>query len=346
MKTILKNLFFAGFVISIGLLLIGAQPSFAKGTAYQQWEERHAEREARWAELAVQKPTVYRDYIRDSVLGNDANSLGQKIIVTAFKNGVKLVEADGSQTTLEQINARLKANFDACWPNCTGTLTAMPIADGKYYTTILYMPVGVSNNVACIGWGCLILGQSGGAGNGAGGNGAGAGNGNGGGGGAGGGGGGGNGLLGTPLPSDQPLISQFEITNFTKRTDPNGTIFYFILAPQMQAGYKANIAWSVSGSQFCTAACTYTDKAGTHLPDGPGQANDCQWRGNLSSSTGNFKVQPKWQGSVHYTLTCVNGTLSDTKSFDAGIKQFSWQEAIMFEVVRQHLNVGTFNEEI
>ena len=139
----------------------------------------------------------------------------------------------------------------------------------------------------------------------------------------------------SPLPSNQPVISEFKITNFTQRTDASsGVPFYFILSPQMQAGYKANIAWSVSGATSCSASCVYKDENGTQLPDQPGQANDCQWWGTVDPNGGNQGVQPKWQGTVQYNLTCVNGTLSDSKTFNAAIRQFSWQEVLGNQIAK------------
>ena len=131
----------------------------------------------------------------------------------------------------------------------------------------------------------------------------------------------------TPVPSDQPLILEFRITNFTKRPDASSGIpFYFILAPQMQAGYKANIRWTVTGAASCSASCIYKDNNGTRLPDGSGQANDCQWWGDVNPSSGNKGVQPKWQGTVEYTLNCVNGARAASETFYAAVREFSWQE--------------------
>lgn len=134
-------------------------------------------------------------------------------------------------------------------------------------------------------------------------------------------------LLASPIPSDQPLIDEFRITNFIERSDASSGIpFYFILQPQMLAGYKANIRWSVSGAEFCIASCAYVDQQGNRLPDGPGEVNDCLWRGTMSAMTGNFKVQPKTPGVVNYSLACFNGSKSASKAFNAAIKQFFWQE--------------------
>ncbi len=106
-----------------------------------------------------------------------------------------------------------------------------------------------------------------------------------------------------------------------------GIPFYIVLAMQMHI-YKLPINWSSLNADTCTASCTYVNKQGVRLQDGQGQENDCQFRGNVGTTrvlTNAFQVQPKTQGIVTYTLTCTgNGSVS--KTFQVGVKLFSWRE--------------------
>jgi len=99
--------------------------------------------------------------------------------------------------------------------------------------------------------------------------------------------------------------------------------FYIVLAAQMHI-YKLPIKWQVltlhNGS--CTASCTYTDNQGNLLSD-----VDCQWHGNVGAQ-GIQQVQPQTHGIVTYTLNCNNAGGSDTKTFQLGVKLFSWREVL------------------
>ncbi len=320
-----KKLFFAS-LIALGFILVGVPSILRVASAcckltYNQWVQRQQKKEAYFDNLAVTKPNVYRNYIVNSVLSNDPNSLGAKVAATAAQRGYTV--------DVSIINNLLKQNFLSCWPNCTSQHITYDIPNGTYFYNGTD-PAFASNGNVCVGWGCFIPASNGKGNN--------------------------PGVVVvppdftpppgwtpppnwtppfTPLPSNQPVISEFKITNFTQRTDASsGVPFYFILSPQMQAGYKANIAWSVSGATSCTASCVYKDENGTQLPDQPGQANDCQWWGTVDPNGGNQGVQPKWQGTVQYTLTCQNGTLSDSKTFNAAIRQFSWQEVLGNQIAK------------
>jgi len=131
-----------------------------------------------------------------------------------------------------------------------------------------------------------------------------------------------------------PDITDFYIAKSLYSMDKNNTYtmnqtthipFYIVLAAQMHI-YKLPIKWQVltlhNGS--CTASCTYTDNQGNLLSD-----VDCQWHdlGNVGAQ-GIQQVQPQTHGIVTYTLNCNNAGGSDTKTFQLGVKLFSWREVL------------------
>ena len=131
-----------------------------------------------------------------------------------------------------------------------------------------------------------------------------------------------------------PDITDFYIAKSLYSMDKNNTYtmnqtthipFYIVLAAQMHI-YKLPIKWQVltlhNGS--CTASCTYTDNQGNLL-----SGVDCQWHdlGNVGAQ-GIQQVQPQTHGIVTYTLNCNNAGGSDTKTFQLGVKLFSWREVL------------------
>ncbi len=115
-------------------------------------------------------------------------------------------------------------------------------------------------------------------------------------------------------------ITSFRITNFVQRTDTSGNPFYVILAPQMRAGFHANISWSATNAVSCLASCTYKNRSGEVI------AENCEWLGPVSPS-GSQQVQPQTPGSVDYNLQCTGqGGDQVTRTFIAAIKEFFWEE--------------------
>ena len=293
--------------------------------------DKAAAKEARIEASLAAHPNVFYDYARNAIINSFGGNVAAAKDSLAFFNSLTVSQIYTGVTIQTPVVYGVSGQIIGY--SCNNNITACNFsynASGQYYGYNWNLNNGL--NFLCQGWGCLLGDLKG---NGKGNN---------------------PGVVVlppdftpppgwtpppnwtppfTPLPSNQPVISEFKITNFTQRTDASsGVPFYFILSPQMQAGYKANIAWSVSGATSCTASCVYKDENGTQLPDQPGQANDCQWWGTVDPNSGNQGVQPKWQGTVQYTLTCQNGTLSDSKTFNAAIRQFSWQEVLGNQIAK------------
>ena len=285
-------------------------------------EKNHA-REERFNALAVTRPNVYANYIRTSVLGNDANSLGEKIYKTS--NG--LISRD-------QANLLLKASFNQCWPNCTGKIQSTILASGHYLESLLKLPGWSDGSKLCLGWGCFIkkTNKPGGSDSGT-----------------------GTGIVippgsGIVLPSRAPsptpgaaTITSFQITNFKLQQAQNGVEYYQVLKEQMAVNhpdYQLNLRWTVSGAQTCTASCKYAKiddyLANQNFDEIPSQTWPCNqnidgqatFSGSVDKQVGTAKTKPRETGIIRYSLSC-DGAVSDaTAHLLVVIQDFNWFETI------------------